>query len=189
MNHARAWQRLPDLLDDRDDTALLAHVSECPACQRQLFLLGRIDRILRHESPELPHRWRQRRGMRILATTGAIAAVASVAVLIVLVLARPPHAVAFTLRTPTGRVVGEATISKNDAHNASLTLAARDLPAERGRVFVLWASDGTASMPVGRFMVDPTGDCRVRFNLPESRAWHQFWISRAAGPTIARGLD
>jgi hypothetical protein len=103
-----------------------------------------------------------------------------------LILTQPPQAVAFTLRTPVGTVVGEATIAKGDAHNASLTLTGRDLPAEQGPVFVLWASDGAASMPVGRFMVDQDGDCRVRFNLPESHAWDKFWVSRQTGPIIAR---
>ena len=48
MRHDEAWTRLPDLLDDRDDAELLAHVRACADCQRQLFLLGRVDRILRH---------------------------------------------------------------------------------------------------------------------------------------------
>ena len=106
-----------------------------------------------------------------------------------ILLARPPQAVAYTLRTPTGRVVGEATIGKGDARNASLTLAARDLPAGQDQIFVLWASDGAASIPVGRFMVDSGGDCRVRFNLPESHAWDEFWVSRVTGPIIARTPD
>ena len=186
MNHDQAWQRLPDLLDDRDDTALLGHVRECPACQRQLFLLGRIDRILRRESPDTSHRARLGRRTRILAAGGALTATAAVAAALVILLTQPSQAVAFTLRTPVGKVVGEATIAKGDAHNASLTLAGRDLPAEQGPVFVLWASDGAASMPVGRFMVDPDGDCRVRFNLPDSHAWDEFWVSRQTGPIIAR---
>src|SRR5262249_59740944 len=47
VRHEEAWTRLPDLLDDRDDAALLAHVRACAACQRQLFRLGRVDRLLR----------------------------------------------------------------------------------------------------------------------------------------------
>jgi hypothetical protein len=189
MNHNQAWQRLPDLLDDRDDTALLAHVRDCPACQRQLFLLGRVDRMLRRDTPEIPRRSMRRRGTGILAAAGAITAVAAVAAALVLLLARPPQAVAYTLRTPTGRLVGQATIGKGDAHNVSLTLAGRDLPTERGHVFVIWASDGAASIPIGRFMVDSDGDCRVRFNLPDNHAWDEFWVSREAGPIIARSPD
>jgi hypothetical protein len=189
MNHNQAWQRLPDLLDDRDDTVLLAHVRNCPACQRQLFLLARVDRMLRRDTPEIPRRSWRLRGTRILAAGGAIAAAAAVAAAVALLLARPPQAVAYTLRTPMGRLVGQATIGKGDAHNASLTLAARDLPAERGQVFVLWASDGAASIPVGRFMVDSDGDCRVRFNLPDSHAWDKFWVTAETGPIIARSPD
>jgi hypothetical protein len=186
MNHNQAWQRLPDLLADRDDTVLLAHVRDCPACQRQLFLLGRVDRMLRRDTPEGP---RRRRGTRILVAGGAIAAAAAVAAAVVLVLARPPQAVAYALRTPMGRLVGQATIGNGDAHNASLTLAARDLPAERDHVFVLWASDGAASIPVGRFMVDSDGGCHVRFNLPDSHAWDEFWVSGETGRIIARSPD
>src|SRR5262245_31262565 len=189
MSHNQAWQRLPDLLDDRDDTVLLAHVRDCPTCQRQLFLLGRVDRMLRRDTPRVPRRSRRRRGTRILAASGAITAAAAVAAALVVVLAQPPQAVAYTLRTPMGRLVGQATIGKGDTHNASLTLAARDLPAERGQVFVLWASDGAASVPVGRFMVDSDGDCRVRFNLPDSHAWDEFWVSGETGPIIARSAD
>jgi hypothetical protein len=56
-------------------------------------------------------------------------------------------------------------------------------------VFVLWAGDGAASIPVGRFRVDVDGDCHVRFNLPGSRAWNRFWVSRRTGPIIARSPD
>src|SRR5215831_4348135 len=134
MNHDQAWQRLPDLLDDRDDTVLLAHIRDCPACQRQLFLLGRVDRILRRDTPEIARRSRRRSGTRMLAAGGAIAAAAAIAATVALLLARPPQAVAYTLRTPTGRLVGQATIGKGDVHNASLTLTARDLPAARDQV-------------------------------------------------------
>jgi hypothetical protein len=56
-------------------------------------------------------------------------------------------------------------------------------------VLVLWASDGAASIPVGRFMVDSDGDCRVRFNLPGNHAWHEFWVAHETGPIIARSPD
>ena len=53
MRHEQASTRLPDLLEDRDDAALLAHVRECPDCQRQLFLLSFLVQRL---APHL-HRW------------------------------------------------------------------------------------------------------------------------------------
>jgi hypothetical protein len=189
MNHDQAWQKLPDLLEDRDDAALLAHVRDCPACQRQLFLLGRIDRMLRQDTPEIPRRSRRPRRTTILAAGAAITAAAAVAAALALLLTRPPQAVAYTLHTTTGQFVGQATIGKTDAHNASLTLAAHDLPTARGQVLVLWASDGAASIPVGRFMVDSDGDCHVRFNLPDNHAWHEFWVTHETGPIIARGPD
>ena len=189
MNHDQAWQKLPDLLEDRDDAALLAHVRDCPACQRQLFLLGRVDRILRRDTPEIPSGSRRLRRTTILAAAGAVAAAAAVAATLALLLARSLQAVAYTLHTPTGRLVGQATIGKTEAHNASLTLAAHDLPTARGQVLVLWASDGVASIPVGRFMVDSDGDCRVRFNLPDNHAWHEFWVTHETGRVIARSPD
>jgi hypothetical protein len=137
----------------------------------------------------MPRLSRQRRSTTVLAAGGAIIAVAAAAAALVLLLAQPPQAVAYTLRTPIGRPVGQATIGKGDEHNASLTLAARDLPSERGQVFVLWAGDGAASIPVGRFMVDSDGDCHVRFNLPDSHAWDKFWVSRQTGLIIARSPD
>lgn len=102
MNHDQAWQRLPDLLDDRDDSALLAHVGECPACQRQLFLLGRIDRILRRDTPEISRSWRWRRGSRSLAAGAAITAAAAAAGVLVLRLARPSQAEWPTRSAPRG---------------------------------------------------------------------------------------
>src|SRR5262249_10294253 len=68
VTHEEAWTRLPDLLQDRDDSALLAHVRACPDCQRQLFLLGRVDRLLRANlDAELPRSARRPRGRRMLA--------------------------------------------------------------------------------------------------------------------------
>jgi hypothetical protein len=63
MRHEEAWRRLPDLLDDRDDAALLAHVRTCARCQRQLFLLGRVDRLLRDSASQ--HRSARKRPTRV----------------------------------------------------------------------------------------------------------------------------
>src|SRR5215468_2987413 len=101
MRHEDAWQRLPDLLDDRDDPTLLGHVRECADCQRQLFLLGRLDRLLRDERSRRrsPHQVRR-----------AVAAIATLAVAATILLARAlpsgPHTHLFTLRTAAGRAVG-----------------------------------------------------------------------------------
>src|SRR5439155_975305 len=85
VRHEEAWTRLPDLLDDRDDAALLTHVRACADCH--------------------------------------------------------------------------------------------------GQIFLLWAGDNTrAPMQVGRFMVDRSGGCRVRFNLPATHTWSRFWITRPGSP-------
>ena len=56
----------------------------------------------------------------------------------------------FMLRTPSGRLVGEAKMGSSGAKNVSLALTARHLPVDRGDVFVLWAGDESSSMKVGR---------------------------------------
>jgi hypothetical protein len=83
------------------------------------------------------------------------------------------------LRTASGREVGRAVIGRSDTRNTSLALTARGLPVDYGQMFVLWASDDNSSMQVGLFMVDQSGGCRVRFNLPASHAWSRFWVTES----------
>jgi hypothetical protein len=175
MTHEEAFRRLPDLLEDRDDLALLQHVRDCADCQRQLFLLGRIDRALRDSAPT-PARTAAVR--RAFAVGGALVAVAAAAILLAVFLPAGAHSHAVVLRTAAGRSVGEATITRADRHNVSLTLTAHDLPVNRGRVFVFWAADHQSTMLVGRFMADRQGNCHVRFNLPANHDWSSFWVTR-----------
>ena len=177
MRHDEAWTRLPDLLDDRDDAALLAHVGACTDCQRQLFLLGRVDRLLRENAAGAPlgdSRIRRRHRLAAVAAAAGAAAAALVSVLVI------HHGGAHTLmlRMASGRAVGRAVMGRADARNVSLALTAEHLPVTRERIFVLWAGDRTQEpMLVGRFMVDRSGGCRVRFNLPADRDWSRFWIT------------
>jgi hypothetical protein len=182
VNHEQAWTRLPDLLDDRDDPGLLAHVRACADCQRQLFLLGRVDRMLYERAAvkgrRRPRRWRVRQAAALVAASAAAAAA-----VIALMLAGRGGSHALMFRTASGRAVGDATMGHSDARNLSLTLSARGLPVDRGHVFVLWANDDARSrMQVGNFMVDRRGACRVRFNLPATHSWHQFWITPPGRP-------
>ena len=173
MTHEEALQRLPDLLDDRDDPALLGHVRGCADCQRQLFLLGRVDRMLRVGAPtrrRLPR-------ARVLAAAGGAAAAAAAA-LAFLLLPQASRGQDFMLRTAAGRPVGHALMTHSDKRNDSLALSARGLPLDRDHVFVLWAGDERTSMEVGRFMVDRFGGCRVHFNLPATHAWRRFWVTK-----------
>jgi hypothetical protein len=185
MRHEDARRRLPDLLDDRDDAELLAHVRACASCQRQLFLLGRVDRLLRDRASVQRSPRTRPTGVQIVAAAGALAA--AVAVTIALVLPQQTGEDKFMLRTASGRLVGEARMSHGDSHNVSLALNARHLPIQRGQTFVLWAGDERPSMQVGHFMVDRSGGCRVRFNLPGSHSWHRFWVTEpgAAGAIVA----
>jgi hypothetical protein len=174
VKHDEAWTRLPDLLDDRDDPGVLAHVRGCTDCQRQVFLLGRVDRVLRQQVESRRPRWSRRR----LATAAAAILAAGAAAIL---LALPPHgggANAFTLRTPDGRAVAHAVVGHSDARNVSLELVARKLPLNRQHVFALWAGDASASMKVGNFMVDASGGCRVNFNLPATHDWVRFWVAQ-----------
>ena len=182
MTHEDAWARLPDLLDDRDDAALLAHVRGCAACQRQLFLLGRVDRLLRDRSAARGGRRTRRLSARRVLASAAIVAVAAAAMLAFLV-PHPVRAHELMFRTASGQAVGHALMGHSDARNVSVALVARNLPVDRGHVFVLWADDRARSpMQVGHFMVDRRGGCRVRFNLPADHTWGRFWITRPGSP-------
>ena len=186
MTHEQAWTRLADLLDDRDDPGLLAHVQECAECQRQLFLLGRVDRLLRERattlgSESIQLRWVRSR--RVLAVAAVVAAALAAVLALVATQRAPTHALTF--RTGSGEAVGQAVMGHSDARNVSLALSAQHLPVERGHVFVLWAGgEPGSSMQVGRFMVDQSGGCRVRFNLPADHTWGRFWISRPGTSAI-----
>jgi anti-sigma-K factor RskA len=178
VRHEEAWTRLPDLLDDRDDPALLDHVRGCADCQRQLFLLGRVDRALRAAAPAPVRRPSTR---RVLAAAAAVAVAAVVAAALLV----PQHGQShdMVLRTAAGQSVGRAAMGHADARNVSLALTARGLPVDRGQAFVLWAGDTTRTpMQVGHFMVDRTGACRVHFNLPANHTWGRFWITRPGRP-------
>jgi hypothetical protein len=183
VKHEDAWARLPDLLDDRDDAGLLAHVRACPECQRQLFLLGRVDRLLRDNASARTSSRKRRLTTRRLVAAGLAVAVAAAATVAFLV----PHATRghdLVLRTASGRSVGQAVMGHPDSRNASVGLVAHGLPVDRGHVFVLWAGDDSHSvMQVGRFMVDQSGGCRVRFNLPATHDWGRFWITQPETPT------
>jgi anti-sigma-K factor RskA len=179
VRHEDAWTRLPDLLDDRDDAALLAHVRGCAACQRQLFRLGRVDRLLRDHAARSESTPRSRLLARRRRASAAVAAAAAAAVVLGLLLSQNTSTHDMVLRTGSGVTVGRAAMSHSDARNDSLALTARGLPIDRGQMFVLWAGDRSRlPMEVGRFMVDRSGGCRVHFNLPADRAWSRLWITR-----------
>jgi hypothetical protein len=183
VTHEQASTRLPDLLEDRDDAALLAHVRECPECQRQLFLLGRVDRILRESaSSSRPSRARRPARRGVLVAAAVLVAAFSTMLALLAVQHRPGHEMMF--RTASGRAVGHAIMGHSDTRNDSLVFVADALPVTRGRAFVLWAADASRStMLVGHFMVDRGGACRVRFNLPATHAWDRFWITRPGPPS------
>src|SRR5262249_20131719 len=130
VRHEEAWQRLPDLLDDRDDPTLLAHVRSCGDCQRQLFLLGRVDRLLRDRAAAQDERRPRRRGVRrtVAAAAAAPALVGALLAALVVLQHGPTHGLTF--RTASGRAVGSAVMGHSDARNVSLSLTARDLPVD-----------------------------------------------------------
>ncbi len=182
MSHKRAWTRLPDLLEDRDEPALLAHLAGCHDCQRQLFLLGRVDRMLRDAAPARRQERRRVRRDRWLRFPAGLVAVAAVA-LLVLFFPLNHGLRQFTLRTASGQPIGQAVLARADAENMSLSLVARGLPRRHANVYVLWAGgDGQPATTVGRFMVDPRGACRARFNLPGGRSWARFWVTPPGRP-------
>ena len=183
MTHEEAWTRLPDLLEDRDDAALLAHLQVCADCQRQLFLLGRVDRALRAAASARRREGRRPRRGRWLRLPSGLVAAAVAALLVVLFLPHHPGLRQLTLRTAAGQPIGRAILNRSDAENTSLTLVARGLPARSRDIYVLWAGGGGhAPTTLGRFMVDPKGACRARFNLPAGRSWARFWVAPPGRP-------
>jgi hypothetical protein len=187
MTHAHAWTRLPDLLDDRDDPELLAHVAACHDCQRQLFLLGRVDRLLRDDGrTRRKERRGTRKGRRLRFPSGLVAVAAVVvaaAFLLALHVPRGGELRQLTLRTASGQSIGRAVLARADAANISVTLVARGLPARPSHIYVLWAGGrGGPPANVGRFMVEPNGACVARFNLPGERSWARFWVTPPGHP-------
>ena len=185
MRHETAWERLPDLLVERaGGSELRRHVARCHACQRQLFLLQRVDRLLRSRpsvsSPKRRASWLRR--MIGLAALGAVAAI----LLLALFLPRAATVRELTFYSAAGpglRVQG--SVSQGDAANAVLTIVASGLPHERANAnYLVWASTASQTEPVivGRFMADPSGECRARFNLPRSRPWRRFWVTPESSP-------
>ena len=180
MTHDAVWERLPDLLLDRDDGELLAHVNGCHECQRQLFRLARVDRILRRRAAEAARSGRVRR-RRVAAAAALVAAAAAVAVG-----THRDRAVTdgFTLRTHDGALVARGQIQDADGDNQAVRLAAHGLPAKPTDTYLLWTRSADDGRPllVGRFMVSRTGECRARFNLAGRRHPAQFWITPSSAP-------
>ena len=179
MTHDLAFERLPDLLFDRDDPDLLAHVGSCHRCQRQLFLLSRVDRLLRRRRPRAR---RLRRVLSSLALAGAIAAAA--AVVVMLPQRHTASAAQFALKTKAGAIVARAQIERGDAENESIAFVAKGLPSRPTDTYLLWTQGSNDAEPVivGRFMVSHRGACRARFNLPGTRQTGHFWITPSTEP-------
>ena len=180
MTHDEARDRLPDLLHDRDDPLLLAHVNACHACQQQLFRLSRVDRILRANGTRVTRRRLSRRWFGV-----AVAAVAA-AVIILVGLARGHQPPGQVLRSATGTAVGQATLSKPDAQNLTVSLELRGIKMTSGDVYVLWtrSTESPRPVPVGRFMVDASGSCNAHFTLPSRSQWKRFWITPPSHPSL-----
>jgi hypothetical protein len=172
VTHERARELLPDVVLGLADAALLRHVAGCHACQRQVFLLHRVDAALRERrSPRGPASRLRRRAAPLAALAVAVAALA------LFVPARPPRP-AFALRADGGRIVARATL----AASGRVALEADGLPAGDGSAYALWAGrgEGGQRILVGRFMADPRGFCRVSFDVPDAGRWVRFWITPAA---------
>lgn len=179
MTHELAYERLPDLLLDRDDPELLAHVGRCHRCQRQLFLLSHVDRLLRQ-------RRKARRCWRSLAAPAiAVVAAAAIAAAIALPLRHAAAPARFALKTDGGSIVARAQVERADAENGSIAFVAKGLPTQPSDTYLLWTQEPDNGDPVvvGRFMVSHTGACRTRFNLPGTRHPSRFWITPSTQPS------
>ena len=143
MTHDLAFERLPDLLFDRDDPDLLAHVGSCHRCQRQLFLLSRVDRLLRQRRP------RERRLGRVVAALAVVGAIAAAAVVAVILPQRHTPATAqFALKTKAGAIVARAQIEHGDTKNESIAFVAKGLPSRPTDTYLLWTQGNNDAEPV-----------------------------------------
>jgi hypothetical protein len=179
MTHDLAFERLPDLLFDRDDPDLLAHVGSCHRCQRQLFLLSRVDRLLRQRRSQ-PRRHRPLRAALVIACVVA-AVLAVVAALLQRQAASPAR---FTLKTDSGAIVARAQIQRSDAETESIAFVAKGLRSTPTDTYLLWteAPENGKPVVVGRFMVSHRGECRARFNLPGTHRPARFWTTPSTEP-------
>ena len=182
MKHDAARQRLPDLLFDRSDTALLAHLRACHDCQRQFFRLSRIDRLLRQRGTSL--RRKRTRFRSAFVASAAIAAAVAAVFPQVLPTEHPPPS--FALRGSDGTVVARAQLDRADAENQSISFLAQGLPTAPTDTYLLWTTSPQTKRPllVGRFMVSHTGACRTRFNLAGTRHSSRFWITPSSDPAV-----
>jgi hypothetical protein len=183
VTHNAARERLPDLLFDRGDAALLAHMRECHDCQRQFFFLARIDRLLRQKGTKM--RARRARTRYAFAATAAIAA-AAIAAFALMLPRNHSTALSFTLRGVDGSVVARAQLNRADAENQSIAFVAQGLPTAPTDTYLLWTTSSGTRQPllVGRFMVNHTGACRTRFNLAGTRHSSRFWITPSTDPAV-----
>lgn len=183
MTHDAALERLPDLLFEREDAALLAHLRECHDCQRRLFALARIDRLLRQRGAKI--RRSRSRIRHALAATATIAAAAAA----VAAFGLPRHhttPASFALRGLGGSVVARAEIHRADSENQAIAFVAQGLPTVPTDTYLLWTTSPGMAKPllVGRFMVNHSGACRTRFNLAGTRHPARFWITRSTDPAV-----
>lgn len=185
MTHEAAWDRLPDLLFDRDDHGLLAHVANCHLCQARLFRLARVDRVLRG-SRKPSHQGRARLQLVTLAAASVAAVAAAVGVFVVAGHRPVSQPAVLALHTLSGKVVAHALITPVDGANQSIALVAHHLTTGNTSMYSLWTrapGGGRRAVLVGQFMVSHDGECRARFNLAGLRHSAQFWITRATAPT------
>lgn len=182
MNHETCWERLPDLLQERPDRELRAHLRSCHACQQQLFRLARVDALLRQQRwSRRPYR-RARRRLLPLACAAAVVAASVAAVM--LLSARHSSPTQFVLRGASGEIFGRGRIERADAENRLISLDARGLPRRLGDMYLLWATTGASrGRLVGRFMVDASGSCHVRFSLPASQQVDRLWVTPEQAPS------
>jgi hypothetical protein len=183
VTHEAARERLPDLLFDRGDSALLAHLRDCHDCQRQFFVLARVDRLLRQRGAQIRAR---RSRLRLGALAAAAAAAATLTATALLLPRGDGTPLTFALRGVDGSVVARAQLHPADAENQSIAFVAQDLPTAPTDTYLLWttAPDTKRPLLVGRFMVNHTGACRTRFNLAGTRHSSRFWITPSSDPAV-----
>jgi hypothetical protein len=180
MTHESAWERLPDLLETKGDRELLAHIRSCHACQEQVFLLNRVDRLLREHRPPRRRRTLRPPVRRRLAAAAALVAAVGIA----LQTGATPRVSSLALHGAGGGPAVHGAV-RAEAGGTVVSVVASGLPSRGAMTYLLWARDRAHPRPVlvGRLADDGTGTCRGRFRIRTLGDRARFWITSEGAPT------
>lgn len=195
MRHEDAYPRLAELAgvhsSEHDESALVAHVSDCPTCRSRLATLRRLGRRL----TETPARVDVPSGLseRLAAIPGshpqsrvgtrpkrrllAGVAVGALGAAVAMVLGWPRDGFdgsrTVTLQSPSANLSARVELSKGSGANQQVRLVATGLaPAS----YNLWFAGPHERVVAASFRPDADGDCKVIGVVPRGVRWTRVTI-------------